>query len=78
MAEGLRGIGRQVNVAQSYGPYVDVGSYGGYGYYRNSTGVNLAQGSSQTGSIRTGGMQQIDNGLADMRRKLTKKYQVEF
>jgi len=78
MAEGLRGVGREVNVAQSYGPYVDVGSYGGYGYYRNSTGVNLAQGGAQTGSIRTGGMQQIDNGLADMRRKMTQKYHVEF
>jgi hypothetical protein len=78
MAEGLRGVGREVNVAQSYGPYQEVGSYGGYGYYRNSTGTNLAVGGAQTGSIRTGGMQQIDNGLAEMRRKLTKKYQVEF
>jgi hypothetical protein len=78
MAEGLRGVGRQVNVAQSYGPYSDVGSYGGYGYYRNSTGVNLAQGGAQAGGIRSGGMEQIDNALSDVRRAMTKKYQIEF
>ncbi len=83
MAEGLRGVGRQLGVAQvsSYGNYYDVGSYGGNGYYRSGVGQeaqNREAASAQVGTVRSTGMQQIQNGMADMRRKLTQKYHVEF
>jgi hypothetical protein len=83
MAEGVRGITRESNVAQSqvYGNYYAVGSYGDNGYYRNPGSVSNTLGEQTTaaaGSVRTQGMKDINNGLADMRRKMTKKYNVEF
>ncbi|HEX4071336.1 MAG TPA: hypothetical protein VHX68_09205 [Planctomycetaceae bacterium] len=83
MAEGLRGVGRQLGVAQvsSYGNYYDVGAYGGNGYYRSGIAQesqNREVAGAQVGTVRTTGMQQIENGMADMRRKMTDKYHVEF
>jgi hypothetical protein len=83
MAEGLRGVGRQLGIAQvnSYGNYYDVGSYGGSGYYTSGIAQqaqNREAASAQTGTVRSTGMQQIQNGMADMRRKMTEKYHVEF
>ena len=83
MAEGLRGVGRQLGVAQvsSYGNYSDVGTYGGNGYYRSGIAQeaqNREVAGAQTGTVRSTGMQQIENGMAEIRRKMTRKYHVEF
>jgi hypothetical protein len=81
MAENLRGVGRQLGVAQAsvYGNYYGGGSYG-YGYTSGTAqeSLNREVGSAQAGTVRSTGMQGILNGMADMRRKLTQKYHVEF
>ena len=83
MAENLRGVGRQLGIAQasSYGNYYDVGAYGGNGYYRSGVAQesqNREVASAQAGTVRSTGMQGIENSMADTRKKLTQKYHVEF
>jgi hypothetical protein len=80
-AEQGRTIGRQnsenqISAVASYGNYYD----GNGGYY--STAGNLpilqTQAINASSQNRTRGMQAINNGLGDIRRRMTKKYQVEF
>ena len=83
MAENLRGVGRQLGIAQvsSYGNYYDVGTYGGNGYYRSGIAQesqNREVAGAQVGTVRSTGMQGILNSMADTRKKLTQKYHVEF
>ncbi len=84
MGEQRRNVGRANAVAQStlYGNYYDVGSYGGgSGYYRDSGSTSATLGEQSmaaVSAIKTKGLQGIYDGLADIRRKMTKKYGVEF
>ncbi|HET6327084.1 MAG TPA: hypothetical protein VFG04_20555 [Planctomycetaceae bacterium] len=83
-AEQGRNIGRansanQVAAIASYGNYYNNG-YGGSGYSGSaqaypSIQIDANNASSQN---RTRGLQAMNNGLADIRRRMTKKYQVEF
>ena len=67
MAEGLRGVGRQLGIAQvsSYGNYSDVGSYGGNGYYRSGT-AQEAQNREVASAKR--GPRALDGDAADRER----------
>jgi hypothetical protein len=80
-AEQGRTIGRQNSTTQiaaiaSYGNYYD----GNGGYYSNAGNLPILQTQAMNASSqnRTRGMQAINNGMGDIRRKMTKKYQVEF
>jgi|HubBroStandDraft_4_1064222.scaffolds.fasta_scaffold53019_2 hypothetical protein len=80
-AEQGRTIGRQNSTNQvaavaSYGNYYD----GNGGYYSTAGDLPILQTQAINASSqnRTRGMQAINNGMGDIRRKMTKKYQVEF
>jgi hypothetical protein len=78
-AEQGRNVGRansanQVAAIASYGNYYD-----GYGYSSaQQYPVMQIQANNASSQNRTRGMQSLNNGLGDIRRKMTKKYQVEF
>jgi hypothetical protein len=83
-SEQGRNIGRQNSESQmaavtSYGNYYSDG-YGNYGYYNSLAAVpNITTQSVNAASQnRTRGLQALNNGLGDIRRAMTKKYQVEF
>ena len=79
-AEQGRNVGRansanQVAAIASYGNYYD-----GYGYSGSAAqypGMQI-QANNASSQNRTRSMQALNNGLGDIRRKMTKKYQVEF
>ena len=80
-AEQGRTIGRlnstnQIAAIASYGNYYD----GSGGYYSTAGHIPTIQRHAINASSqnRTRGMQLINGGLGDIRRKMTKKYQVEF
>jgi hypothetical protein len=80
-SEQGRNIGRansvnQVSAIASYGNY-----YNGNGGYYNSAGsvpILTQQSVAASSQNRTRGLQALNNGLGDIRRSMTKKYQVEF
>jgi hypothetical protein len=78
-AEQGRNIGRANSVNQmqaiaSYGNYYDGGGYNAGG----SVPVLTQQAVGAASQNRTRGLQALNNGLGDIRRSMTKKYQVEF
>ncbi len=86
-AENGRNIGRantanQVAAVGSYGNYYDNGYGNGYGGYYSVNGADLANyqigANNASSSNWTRSLAVINNGIGDMRRKMTKKYQVEF
>jgi hypothetical protein len=82
-SEQGRNIGRanaanQIAAVASYGNYYDVNGYGGYYNSAGSVPVMTQQAVSASSQNRTRGLQALNNGLGDIRRSMTKKYQVEF
>jgi hypothetical protein len=78
-AEQGRNVGRansanQVAAIASYGNYYDGGGYSSAQQYP----VMQIQANNASSQNRTRGLQAMNNGLGDIRRKMTKKYQVEF
>jgi hypothetical protein len=78
-AEQGRNVGRansanQVAAIASYGNYYDGGGYSSAQAYPTMQ-IQANNASSQN---RTRGLQAMNKGLADIRRAMTKKYQVEF
>jgi hypothetical protein len=85
-AERGRNIGQantanQVAAIGSYGNYYSNG-YGNYGGYYGTSGADLANAqiaaNNASSQNRTRGLTAINNAMGDIRRKMTKKYQVEF
>ncbi len=83
MAVRKRTVGRRTAVRDSnlYAQYNY--NYNGNGYYsrNNKSGNRLAirsQGRAQAGEIRTQGTRTIADSTAEIRRKMTKKYNVAF
>jgi hypothetical protein len=80
-AEQGRNVGRansanQIAAIASYGNYYDGG---GYGYSSAQAYPTMQiQANNASSQNRTRGLQAMNNGLADIRRAMTKKYQVEF
>jgi hypothetical protein len=82
-SEKGRDIGRansvnQISAIASYGNYYDVNGYGGYYNNGGSVPVLTQQSVASASQNRTRGLQALNNGLGDIRRRMTKKYQVEF
>jgi hypothetical protein len=82
---GHANTANQVAIVGSYGNYYDNGYGGGYGGYGGSYSVNGADlanaqiaANNSSSQNRTRGLTVINNGMADVRRRMTKKYQVEF
>jgi hypothetical protein len=80
-AEKGRTIGRQnsenqIAAVASYGNYYD--GYGGYYSNAGNLPILQTQAINASSTNRTRGMQAINNGMGDIRRRMTKKYQVEF
>ena len=71
MAEQGRNVGRRFSVSQAQ-------MYGNFGYYGDSRLTQTAQEQGASGEVRSRGMQGVNNSLGDMRRKMTKKYNVQF
>jgi hypothetical protein len=79
---GQANTANQVALVGSYGNYYSNGYGNGYGGYYSVNGADLANAqisaNNASSQNRTRGLQVINNGIGDIRRKMTKKYQVEF